>query len=86
MGQPAMPRGMAPWDEFDSPRGARPGEVKHLSTPRKGKQLRLRELWRAKAHQAKPDGLPSGVAGPGHGTGQARRTDWKVRPQRVKAP
>ena len=28
----------------------------------------------------------SGVAGPGRDTATARRTSWKARPQRVKAP
>eukprot|EP01026_Neomeris_dumetosa_P026913 TRINITY_DN218_c2_g2_i2.p3 TRINITY_DN218_c2_g2~~TRINITY_DN218_c2_g2_i2.p3 ORF type:complete len:133 (-),score=7.02 TRINITY_DN218_c2_g2_i2:331-729(-) len=40
-----------------------PGELKHLSTPRKGKQKRLPQQRRANGEQPKPDTLLLGVVG-----------------------
>ena len=42
-GNPPCREAWHPGMNKDSPRGATPGEVKHLSTPRRGKQTRTRE-------------------------------------------
>eukprot|EP01026_Neomeris_dumetosa_P059221 TRINITY_DN5528_c0_g1_i4.p2 TRINITY_DN5528_c0_g1~~TRINITY_DN5528_c0_g1_i4.p2 ORF type:complete len:106 (-),score=0.81 TRINITY_DN5528_c0_g1_i4:82-399(-) len=53
--------------------GSKPGELKHLSTRRKGHQPRLRQQWRANADQASASTDLTG-------------TVWKVGPQWVIAP
>src|SRR5579875_1114558 len=70
MGQP-NPQGLS----FDESivEGSKPGELKHLSSRRKGHQTRLREEWRAKADQAS-------------GRERSSRTAWKGGPKRVTAP